>query len=163
MAEWAPLLELDSDTWNRQMTLNLKQHFYVSRAAARQMIEQGNGGTMVVVASVSGLYAAPDHAAYGAAKAGLMALVRTMSQEWEPHQIRVNAVAPGAVRTPRILAMRESRQLPDADPVAQAREALPEDIAGAILFLTSDLSRKMTGQTLVVDGGTTARSPFALG
>ena len=163
MAEWAPLLELDSDTWDRQMTLNLKQHFYVSRAAARQMIEQGNGGTMVVVASVSGLYAAPDHAAYGAAKAGLMALVRSMSQEWEPHQIRVNAVAPGAVRTPRILAMRESRQLPDADPVAQAREALPEDIAGAILFLTSDLSRKMTGQTLVVDGGTTARSPFALG
>ena len=91
-----------------------------------------------------------------------MALVRTMAQEWEPHGIRVNAVAPGAVRTPRIMAMREAGELEDRDEAARNREALPEDIAGALLFLSSDLARRVNGQTLVVDGGTISRFPFGV-
>ena len=161
MASWAPLVEMDSETWDRDFTLNLKQHFLVSSCVARHMIERGEGGTMAVVASVSGLFGAPTHGAYGAAKAGVMALVRSMAQEWEPHRIRVNAVAPGSVRTPRIMAMRERGEIPDRDPLVAARESEPEDIAGALLFLSSDLARRVNGQTLVVDGGTISRFPFA--
>ena len=161
MASWAPLAEMDSETWDRDFSLNLKQHFLVSSRVARHMIERGAGGTIAVVASVSGLFGAPNHGAYGAAKAGVMALVRSMAQEWEPHRIRVNAVAPGSVRTPRIMAMREAGEIPDRDPLVAARESEPEDIAGALLFLTSDLARRVNGQTLVVDGGTISRFPFA--
>jgi 2-deoxy-D-gluconate 3-dehydrogenase len=163
MASWAYLIDMDLQTWERDFSLNLRQHFFVSRAVARRMIEQGSGGTIAVVASVSGLFGAPRHGAYGAAKAGVMALVRTMAQEWEPHRIRVNAVAPGAVRTPRVQAMRAAGEVGEADAAAAAREALPEDIAGAILFLSSELARRVNGQTLVVDGGTIARFPFNVG
>lgn len=163
MASWAPLLELTSEVWDRDHLVNLKQHFLVSRAVARRMVAQGGGGAIVVVASVSGLFAAPRHGSYGAAKAGVMALVRTMAQEWEPYGIRVNAVAPGAVRTPRIQAMRASGEIRQADAAAEAREAEPEDIGSAILFLSSQLARRVNGQTLVVDGGTIARFPFNVG
>ena len=161
-AEWAPLLELDSAMWDRQFLLNLKQHFFVCRAAARRMVLQGDGGTMVTVASVSGLYGAPKHGAYGAAKSGLMALTQTMAQEWAEHGIRVNTVAPGSVRTPRIQAMRDAGELkvPAADAVDRMAET--DDIAGAIFFLSSKLARKVNGQTLIVDGGTTALFPFDL-
>jgi 2-deoxy-D-gluconate 3-dehydrogenase len=159
-ASWAPLLELDDATWERDFRLNLKQHWSVSRAAARAMRAGGRGGSLVVVASVSGLFSAAGHGAYGAAKAGLMALVRTMAEEWWPDGIRANAVVPGAVRTPRIEAAWESGAIrrPAAD--VEARMALPEDVAGAIAFLSSGWARRITGQTLVIDGGVTTRFPF---
>jgi 3-oxoacyl-[acyl-carrier protein] reductase len=163
IATWAPLLETTADAWDKQHEINLKQHFLVSREVARRMVEQGGGGAIVVVASVSGMFGAPRHGAYGAAKAGVMALVRTMAQEWEPHGIRVNAIAPGAVRTPRVQEMRRSGQIQRADPLSEGREAEPEDIASAILFLSSGLARRVNGQTLVVDGGTIARFPFNVG
>jgi len=162
-ASWAPLLEMDDATWQRDLAVNLTQHWYVSRAAVRAWTEARRPGAVAVVASVSGLFAAPNHGAYGAAKAGLMGFVRTAAEEWWPHGIRVNAVAPGSVRTPRIEALWESGTVgrPDAD--TQGRMSLPDDIAHAALFLVSDLARRITGQTLVVDGGTTTRFPFRLG
>jgi 2-deoxy-D-gluconate 3-dehydrogenase len=163
LATWAPLLEVSSDAWDQQQAINLKHHFLVSRAVARHMLGHGQGGAMVVVASVSGLFGAPRHGPYGAAKAGLMALVRSMAQEWEPYGIRVNAIAPGAVRTPRVQEMRRRGEIGRADPLAEAREAEPEDIGSAILFLSSALARRVNGQTLVVDGGTIARFPFNMG
>jgi NAD(P)-dependent dehydrogenase (short-subunit alcohol dehydrogenase family) len=86
--------------------------------------------------------------------------VKTMAEEWWGHGIRVNAVVPGAVRTPRIEAAWESGAIrrPAAD--VALRMALPEDIAFAIAFLASDLARRITGQTLVIDGGVTTRFPF---
>ena len=80
-AGWGQLLDINDDTWELDLARNLTQHLYVGRAAAQRMIEQGTGGRISVVASVSGLYGAPSHGAYGAAKAGLMGLVRTMAQE----------------------------------------------------------------------------------
>jgi 2-deoxy-D-gluconate 3-dehydrogenase len=159
-ASWAPLLEMDDATWARDFRVNLEQHWWVSGAAARAMIAAGRGGSLVVVASVSGQFSAAGHAAYGAAKAGLIALVRSMAEEWWPHGIRTNAVVPGAVRTPRIEEAWRSGAIrrPAADVVE--RMALPEDVAGAIAFLSSDLSRRITGQTLVIDGGVTTRFPF---
>jgi 3-oxoacyl-[acyl-carrier protein] reductase len=162
-ASWAPLLEMDEATWERDFRVNLTQHWYVSRAAARAMIDAGSGGALAVVASVSGLFSSAGHAAYGAAKAGLLALVRSMAEEWWPHGIRVNAVVPGAVRTPRIEAAWADGTIPQPVPDTLARMALPDDVAGAALFLCSDLARRVTGQTLVVDGGATTRFPYLFG
>jgi 2-deoxy-D-gluconate 3-dehydrogenase len=157
-ASWAPLLEMDEATWDRDHALNLKQHFFASRAAARQMISRNRPGTLVSVASVSGLFAAPRHASYGAAKAGLMALTRSMAEEWWPQGLRVNSVAPGSVRTPRIVAQQAAGEAPSGG--RDERMAEMDDIAGAILFLSSQLARRITGQTLVVDGGTSTLFPY---
>src|SRR5262245_36404642 len=151
-ASWGTLLDLDDATWERDFAVNLKQHWYVARSAARAWIEARRPGALAVVASVSGLFSAPNHGAYGAAKAGLLAFVRTAAEEWGPHGIRVNAVAPGVVRTPRIEALWASGAIARPGPEALARVADPEDIANAALFLVSDLARRVTGQALVVDG-----------
>ena len=159
-ASWAPLLELDDATWERDQRVNLKHHWLMGRAAAKQMIAAGRGGSIVAVASVSGMFSAAGHGAYGAAKAGLLGLVKTMADEWWAHGIRVNAVVPGAVRTPRIEAAWQSGEIRRPAPDVLERMALPEDVAGAIAFLSSDLARRITGQTLVIDGGVTTRFPF---
>jgi NAD(P)-dependent dehydrogenase (short-subunit alcohol dehydrogenase family) len=164
MAAWADLMSIDDDTWYRDIDRNLTQHLYVSRAAARHMIEQGTGGRIAVVASVSGIYGAPNHGSYGAAKAGLMDLVRTMAQEWGEHGIRVNAVAPDMIATPRVKAALEaSGQSQDEqarnDGAPLGRGGVPFEIAGPLVFLVSDLSSFMTGQTLIVDGGMRAAFP----
>ncbi|HEV8297388.1 MAG TPA: SDR family NAD(P)-dependent oxidoreductase [Acidimicrobiales bacterium] len=167
-AAWAKLLEVDDATWQLDLTRNLTQHLYVGTAAARRMIDQGTGGRIAVVASVSGLYGAPNHGAYGAAKAGVMDLVRTMAQEWGPLGIRVNGVAPDMIATPRVLAAYAD-QGADPDSAAQndgaplGRFGTPEEIAGPLVFLVSDLAGFMTGQTLVVDGGQRAAFPHVRG
>jgi NAD(P)-dependent dehydrogenase (short-subunit alcohol dehydrogenase family) len=120
-----------------------------------------------MVASVSGLYGAPNHAAYGAAKAGVMALTRSMADEWGRSGIRVNAVAPDCILTPRAEAGFAAAGVTDIDAVMQAdgmplgRWGHPDEIAGPLVFLVSELSSFMTGQTLVVDGGTKAHFPHA--
>ena len=159
-ASWAPLLELDDATWQRDQRVNLVHHLWLGRAAAKQMIAGGRGGSITVVASVSGMFSAAGHGAYGAAKAGLLALVKTMAEEWWPHGIRVNAVVPGAVRTPRIEAAWASGAIRRPAPDIVERMALPDDVAGPIAFLSSGLARRITGQTLVIDGGVTTRFPF---
>jgi NAD(P)-dependent dehydrogenase (short-subunit alcohol dehydrogenase family) len=113
---------------------------------------------------VSGLTGAPNHAAYGAAKAGVMSLVRTLAVELGPRGVRANAVAPGAVWTPRVAALLgEDGKTRNADNAPLRRIGVPADIASAILFLASDLSAYVTGQTLVVDGGVGAKFPYPSG
>ena len=111
-AAWGTLMELDDDTWDLDFARNLRHHVWVGRAAARRMIDQGTGGAMAFVASVSGIYGAPRHAAYGAAKAGVMSLTRTMAQEWGRQGIRVNAVAPDMIATPRMRACLRGLERP---------------------------------------------------
>jgi len=160
-ASWVPLLEMDQGAWDADLRINLFQHFHVARAAARRMIEQGDGGSIVGISSVSGLFSAPRHAAYGAAKAGLIAMVKTMAEEWAEHGIRVNAIAPGGVATEdfsRLLG--EGTTSPNAQTMRRLCE--PDDIGGAVLMLSSRLARRVTGQTLVVDGGSSTANPFGL-
>ena len=161
LASWKAFLELDEETWQKDLLGNLSHHLYIAQPAAKQMVEQGSGGTIAMVGSVSGLFAAPNHSAYGAAKSGVYGLVRSMSEELLPHEIRVNAVAPGSVRTPRIVAMQERGEAPsqqsDLDLMCEC-----DDIGAAMLFLCSGLARKVTGQTLVVDAGVTTKFPFAV-
>src|SRR5205085_2761200 len=132
----------DDGTWDLDMTRNLRQHLYVARSAARRMVDQGTGGRIALVASVSGIYGAPNHGTYGAAKAGVMALSRTMAQEWAPFGIRVNAVAPDCIATPRVRASMEAQGV-DLNEAAKAsrltlgRFGEPEEIAGPLVFLVS--------------------------
>ena len=108
------------------------------------------------VASVSGIFSAPRHAAYGAAKAGLMSWVRSLAVELGPSGVRVNAVAPGMVWTPRVsglIGARGRALVEERTPLRRMGE--PVDFASAVLFFSTDLSSFVTGQTLVVDGGIT--------
>jgi NAD(P)-dependent dehydrogenase (short-subunit alcohol dehydrogenase family) len=166
LASWADLFGIDDDAWANQFAINLVHHANIGRAAARHMIDNKIPGRMAFVASVSGLYGAPMHAAYGAAKAGLMALVRTMSQEWGPYGIRVNAVAPDLIATPRVKAGFDAQGITPAQVAAREGVSLgrmgePFDIAGPLVFLVSDLSAFISGQTIISDGGTHAAFPHA--
>jgi NAD(P)-dependent dehydrogenase (short-subunit alcohol dehydrogenase family) len=165
-AAWADVFDLDDDTWQLDIARNLAHHLYVGRAAGRQMIEQGTGGRIALVGSVSGIYGAPNHGAYGAAKAGAMALARTMAQEWGHHGVRVNAVAPDMIATPRVRGAFEAQgvdlvALARSEGVTLGRFGEPREIAGALVFLVSDLSSFITGQTIIVDGGVHAAFPHA--
>jgi NAD(P)-dependent dehydrogenase (short-subunit alcohol dehydrogenase family) len=165
-AAWSDILDLDDDTWQLDIARNLTHHLYVGRAAGRQMIEQGTGGRIAMVGSVSGIYGAPNHGAYGAAKAGAMDLARTMAQEWGHHGIRVNAVAPDMIATPRVRGAFEAKGVDLIEQARTERVTLgrfgePKEIAGALVFLVSDLSSFITGQTIIVDGGVRGAFPHA--
>ena len=152
---------IDLDIWEHDIRMNLAHHLYVCRAAARHMIDDDTGGAFALVASVSGFYGAARHAAYGAAKAGLMSLSRAMAAEWGPHGIRVNCVAPDVILTPRLFP-DGSDTPPIGGEVVLGRWGRPTDIAGPLVFLLSELSSFMTGRTLVVDGGSMIHFPHGL-
>lgn len=161
LAEWGSILEMDDETWDGQLDITLRHAFLAVQLGARAMVE-GPGGTIVVVASVSGQFSSANHAAYGAGKAGLLSLVKSAAEELGPDGIRVNAVVPGSVATPRVVALREAgliRPWQD-DPSPVGPPAQTSDIASAILFFSSAMSANVTGQTLVVDGGRSVCTPF---
>jgi len=162
MAKYMDILATGDDDWNWTFDMVLRHAFLFSQAAGKAMAEAG-GGSMVFVASVSGITSAPRHAAYGAAKAGLMSWVRSLAVELGPKGVRANAVAPGVVWTPRVSGYlgEKGRKLQSENAPLQ-RVAEPADIAAAILFLASDLSAYVTGQTLVVDGGVSAKFPYPM-
>ena len=163
MARYASLLDTDDDSWDWHHDIVLR-HAYLALTVGARALQRAGGGSAVFVASVSGLTSAPRHAAYGAAKAALMSLVRSAAVELGPSGIRVNAVAPGVVWTPRVSGYlgEEGRRL-QARNAPVGRVALPADIAAALLFLVSDLSSYVSGQTLVVDGGVSAKFPYPMG
>lgn len=161
---WGPVVDLTDDDWDYSLDSVLRHVFNLGRAAGRQLVEQGRGGSVVAVSSVSGLASAPFHAPYGAAKAGIMSLTRSLAIELAPQGIRVNNVAPGAVATPRVVE-RVKAQAPTPNsqrsraPLGRMGE--PDEIAKVVVFLSSDLASYVSGQTIVVDGAATAQ--FAMG
>ncbi len=160
VARWAGVLDIDDATWQYEFDICLRHAYLAGQIAGRRMVTSG-GGSMVFIASVSGLSAAPRHAAYGAAKAGLMAWVKSLAVELGPRHVRANAVAPGSVLTPRVQRLLTPEQVAASGAKAPlGRMGVPSDIAAAVLFLSSPLAAFITGQTLVVDGGVTARFPY---
>ena len=155
---WGPVVELGDDDWSYSIDAVLRQFFNVARAAGRHLLAQGQGGSMVAVSSVSGLASAPFHAPYGAAKAGVMSLTRSLAIELAPAGIRVNCVAPGAVATPRVTG-RPGGPPPSRAPLG--RMGQPDEVAKVAVFLSSELSSYVSGQTIVIDGAATAQ--FAMG
>jgi NAD(P)-dependent dehydrogenase (short-subunit alcohol dehydrogenase family) len=160
MARWASILEIDDETWDWEFDICLRHAYLLSQELGRPMIDRG-GGSMVFIASVSGMTAAPNHAAYGAAKAGLMAWIQSLAVELGPKGIRANAVAPGAILSPRMDAtFTPEQRKANSENAPLGRMGATSDIASAALFLTSDLASYITGRTIVVDGGVGAKFPY---
>jgi NAD(P)-dependent dehydrogenase (short-subunit alcohol dehydrogenase family) len=153
----APLHEFALDEWRRVVDLNLTGVFHGIRAGA-PIIRAAGGGAIVSTASISGTRPAAGEAPYAAAKAAVAALTATAALEYAP-DIRVNAVSPGMIHTSMTDLLLNDRGMNEAAWMVQktplARVGEPEDIADVVLFLCSDLSRFVTGQNLVVDGGMT--------
>ena len=158
----ATILDYTPEAFDKMHRLNQRYVFVLGKLVARHMIERGRGGSIINVTSGAARRPSEELVGYAVAKAGLENLTRAMALEWGRYRIRVNAVSPGAVGTPRALESRGlTRDQYDAlfkDSVPMGRGAHPEDIAGAILFLASDLAEYVSGHTLVVDGGTSAGS-----
>ncbi len=148
-------LEYQPETLQKVMDLNLKGSFFLAQAAARQMIRQGTGGTILLMSSVTGRQAHKNLVAYGMTKAGLEMLAKGLVAELSPMGIRINAVCPGATMTERT-AEDAAYEKTWSEITPLGRPATTADIAQAALFLVSDAARHITGQTLVVDGGWTA-------
>lgn len=139
------------------MNLNLHGSFFLAQRAARQIINQKSGGSILFMSSVTGHQAHQDLAAYGMTKAALEMLAKSLVVELSQHQITVNTVAPGATLTERTLE-DAGYQKTWARITPMGRAATVEDVANAVLFLISPDARHITGQNLVVDGGWTAVS-----
>ena len=160
MARWASLLEIDDENWDWSHDMNVRHAFLVSQELGKRMVATG-GGTMVFIASASGFSAAPMHAAYGVAKAGLMAYVQSLAVELGPLGVRANAIAPGVVLTPRMeAAFTAEQRVANSAVVPLGRMGSPVDIASGVLFLTSDLSSFVSGRTILVDGAVARSSPM---
>ena len=162
IGEDVPFLETSTALMRRMLEVNLVGTFIVGREAARRM-RDGAGGSIVNIASISGIRGNSGRAAYGAAKGGVLTLTKVMAVELAPVHIRVNALAPGPVETPLVRAMHsEESRARWTRMVPQRRYAAPEELAGAAVFLLDGArSSFVTGQTLAVDGGLTAAGMLA--
>jgi 3-oxoacyl-[acyl-carrier protein] reductase len=145
--------------FDRVLGVNLRGSYFLAQAAARQMRSQGEGGRILLMSSVTGHQAIRYLSTYGMTKAALEMLARNLVIELSPHNIRINAIAPGATLTPRNLADDPDYEAVWNKVVPINSIAEPDDIADAALFLLSPKAAHITGQTLVVDGGWTAISP----
>jgi len=153
----APFLETSEKGWDALHRANLKHIYHCTKNAVEHMIRGGRGGSVINVVSIEGVRAAPLYATYAAAKAGAINFTKTLALELAPHGIRVNAIAPDICLTEGLRSLMSERRLERAKlTVPLGRVGDPEDVAGVAVFLASDLSGYLTGETLHVDGGTHA-------
>jgi 3-oxoacyl-[acyl-carrier protein] reductase len=152
----SPLLETRPKGWDALIRANLGHVLLCTQRVARAMVAAGLGGSIVTITSIEGTRAAPGYAAYAAAKAGVINLTRTAAVELAPHGIRVNALAPDLTLTEGLRAVAQGPVDDLAAMVPMGRPGHVDEMAGAAVFLASELSSYVTGQTLHVDGGTAA-------
>lgn len=155
---YGPLLDAPGPAWDKTFEVNLKGYFWCTREFARHLATRGApGGVVVNVASVLGLGSSPLQGVYGMTKAAVISMTKTLAVELAAAGLRVNAIAPGLVDTRLASAIVKDEGLSEEwmRRTPLRRVGRPEEIASAALFLASDASSYMTGQTLVVDGGST--------
>jgi NAD(P)-dependent dehydrogenase (short-subunit alcohol dehydrogenase family) len=150
---WMRATRVTREEWRALFNQNLETMFFMSQAFAKELRERGLPGSIVGVSSISGMNTAPFHIAYGTAKAAIVAATRTLAVELALDRIRVNTIAPGTTVTPGSGAYIDDDEARDRAAIAMGRRATPEEQAGPIAFLLSDLSSYITGQTILVDGG----------
>jgi NAD(P)-dependent dehydrogenase (short-subunit alcohol dehydrogenase family) len=153
--EWMPLEQTSTSSFRASLNLNLEYVFRICRDAAAFMIKRGTPGSLVNVGSISMLTSAPLHGPYGAAKAGIAALTRTMAVEWMQHGIRANTVSPGAVASERVMARVSDQE--QAAGKSSVKFTSVDALGHAITFLLSDLASGVSGQNLVVDSALSAK------
>jgi len=152
-----PFRDLRLSGWDKLIQLNLSSAVYVCHAAAGHLLDRGHG-SVINVASVAGVAASPTMSPYGAAKAGLISLTKSLAVEWAAAGVRVNALCPGWTATELNRTLWEDPVIGPATiaTTPMGRWASAEEMAGPAVFLASDASSYLTGQALVVDGGQTA-------
>jgi 3-oxoacyl-[acyl-carrier protein] reductase len=159
--QWTPLAEVTDEQWNLIIDLNLTYVFRFARAALRVFLGQGTGGSIVGIGSISGNVSSPYAAAYGAAKAGLANLAKSVSVEYGHAGIRMNVVSCGVIATEA-----QQANFPDGGGIAErvpaGRAGKPEEIAAAVVFLASPYASYISGQDLTADGSLSSRFPLPL-
>jgi NAD(P)-dependent dehydrogenase (short-subunit alcohol dehydrogenase family) len=152
-----PLLELTPEQWDRTLDINLRGAFFCTQRAAKEMIKQGTGGSVVNLSSVHGYSATPLHAHYEASKGGINMLTKSCAIELAPYGIRVNAIAPGIIEVERYHSFPNYDRDAWGSKAPIGRVGMPEDIAPLAVFLCSEGAAYLTSQTIWVDGGLTSR------
>ncbi|WP_424628253.1 SDR family NAD(P)-dependent oxidoreductase [Bradyrhizobium sp. SYSU BS000235] len=153
---YGPLLDITDEAFDKIMGSNVKSNIWLSSLAIPKMAERG-GGSVIIISSIGGLRGSTVIGAYGISKAADFALCRSLAGEWGPKNVRVNCIAPGLVKTDFARALWEDeanlKRRTATTPLRRIGE--PHEIAGAVVYLASDASTFMTGQTIVIDGGVT--------
>jgi glucose 1-dehydrogenase/3-oxoacyl-[acyl-carrier protein] reductase len=152
-----PLLEMTPDQWDRTLNINLRGMFFCTQRAAKEMIRQGEGGKVVNLSSVHGFAAVPNHAHYEASKGGINMLTKACAIELAPHNIQVNAIAPGAIEVERYAGFPGYDREDTGKRIPAGRVGFPSDIGPLAAFLSSPGADYLTGQIIWVDGGMTSR------
>lgn len=156
-----PFLDIDDALWDQTMAVNLKGYFICGQEAARRMIEQGGGGKIINISSISADESGEEKVHYCVSKAGIKSLTLGMALELARYHINVNAIAPGIIDTdiikqPHIQKLVEYER--EQSSIPWGRMGRGEDLAGAAVFLASDEAEYITGATILVDGGLSAGS-----
>lgn len=151
-----PIIEVSEQDWDTVININLKGTFFMAQAAAKQMLKRG-AGKIINIGSLSSYIGLPDMGPYCASKGGINQLTKAMALEWAPH-IQVNAIAPGYFHTELtdVLFQDESWKNRVLSRIPTGRTGYPKDLHGIAVFLSSDASEYITGQTIYVDGGWTS-------
>jgi gluconate 5-dehydrogenase len=158
-----PALEVTWDDWNLVLDTNLRGTFFVAQAVARQMIPR-KYGRIINIGSVTSVAGYAGLGPYGASRGGVKQLTMSLADDWGPHGITVNCLAPGWFKTAQNAVMYENKEWVEylKDRIPLKRPGQPQDLDGAIVFLASDASEYVTGQTLLVDGGISTGAVKAL-
>lgn len=155
-----PAETLNDSEWDRILDVDLKGHFICSQLAAIQMMEQGDGGSIINISSIASVVGIKGLAAYGAAKGGINQLTRMTAIEWAPKKIQVNAIAPGyfenIMHGADVEHDKPEKQKQFETFTPMVRRGKSEELVGPVVFLASDASSYVTGAVLFVDGGYTA-------
>ncbi|MDO8436225.1 MAG: 3-oxoacyl-ACP reductase family protein [bacterium] len=157
ICQFKPFLDLTEEEWDRTININLKGYFLCGQAVAKEMAKQKSGVIINIASIAMGQVGVgfPAITHYCASKGGIVAMTEAMALELAPYNIRVNAIAPGAIDTPMAASVKDDPKVLEGtlNRVPLRRMGKPEEIASAVLFLASDASSYMTGSVVVVDGG----------
>lgn len=154
---FGPMVDIDEGAWDKTFEVNAKGYFWMIREVVRHLRAREAPGSIINLASVAGVIAAPAQAVYGMTKAAVISMTKTLAVELSGNKIRVNAIAPGFVDTRFASAVLKNDVLLDEvlKMTPMRRYGAPDEIAGGALYLASDAASFLTGHTLVIDGGMT--------